>query len=133
MVTGLEPLADSHFTLNYVSVDVRDGKLPVAEQSSQRDTVPSRPDEVWHMDTIGPTKTTSVQGCRYITSFTCGYTGYVLSYGHASPSQVADIQERWYADIAQDLHGKPRVFRCDNTSVNVSRHATSFHVAKAIK
>ncbi len=133
MVTGLEFLADSHFPLNYVSADVRDGKLPVAEQSSQRDTVPSRPDEVWHMDIIGPTKTTSVQVCRYITSFTCGYTGYVLSYGHASPSQVADIQERWYADIAQELHGKPGVFCCDNTFVNVSSYATSFYVAKAMK
>ncbi len=58
-----------------------------------------------------------------------------MSYGHASPSHVADIQERWYADIARirELLGEPRVFRCDNASVNVSRHATSFRVAKGIR
>jgi hypothetical protein len=135
VVTGLESLADSHFPRNYISADVRIGKSTVADQPSTSDTIPSRPNEVWHMDTIGPTKTTSVHGFRYNTSFTCGYTGYVLSYGHASPSQVADIQERWYADIARfrELHGEPRVFRCDNASVNVSRRATSFRVAKGIR
>ena len=101
VVTGLESLADSHFPRNYVSADVRVGKSTVADQPSPTATVPSRPNEVWHMDTIGPTKTTSLHGYRYNTSFTCGYTGYVLSYGHASPSQVQEIQERWYADIAR--------------------------------
>jgi hypothetical protein len=67
--------------------------------------------------------------------YTAGYFGYVLSYGHASPSQVVDIQERWYADIARfrELHGDPRVLRCDNASVNFSRRATSFRVAKGIR
>ena len=78
VVTGLETLADSHFPRNYVSADVRVGKSTVADQPSQTDTVPSRPNEVWHMDTIGPTKTTSVHGFRYNTSFTCGYSGYVV-------------------------------------------------------
>ena len=74
-------------------------------------------------------------GVCYNTSFTCGYIGYVLSYGHASPSQMADIQERWYADISRfrELHGEPRVFRFDNASVNVSSQATSFRVAKGIR
>ena len=66
------------------------------------------------MDTVGPTKTTSVHGYRYNTTFTCGYSCYVLLYGHASPSQIPELQERWYADIARfrELHGEPRVFRC---------------------
>ncbi len=117
------------WSLAYVSADVRVGKSTAAGQPSLTDTVPSRPNEVWHMDTIGHTKTTSVHGYRYNTSFTCGYSGYVLSYGHASPSQLPEIQERWYADIARcrELHGEPRVFRCDNASVNVSRRATSGH------
>jgi hypothetical protein len=135
-VTGLECLADSHFPRNYVSADVRVGKSTAANQPSLTHTVPSRPNEVrvWHMDTIGPTKTTSVHGYRYNTSFTCGYSGYVLSYCHASPSQLQEIQERRYADIARfrELHGEPRVFRCYNASVNVSLRATSFRVAKGI-
>jgi hypothetical protein len=128
-------LADSHFPRNYISADVRVGKSTVADQPSPTTTVPSRPNEVWHMDTIGPTKTTSVHGYRDNTSFTCGYTGYVLSYGHASPGQVLDIIERWYADTAgmRERHGDPRVFRCDNASVNVSRRASSFRVAKGIR
>ncbi len=97
-------------------------------------TVPTRPNEIWRMDTLGPTKTTSVHGYRYNTSFTCGYSGYVLSYGHSSPSQIPEIQQRWYADIARfrELHVEPRVFLCDNASVNASRRATSFRVAKGI-
>jgi hypothetical protein len=135
VVTGLESLADSHFPRNYVSGDVRIGKSTAADIPSSTLTVPSRPNEIWHMDTVGPTKTTSVHGYRYNTSFTCGYSGYVLSYGHASPSQIPELQERWYADIARfrELHGDPRVFRCDNASVNVSRRATSFRVAKGIR
>jgi hypothetical protein len=98
-------------------------------------TVPSHPNEVWHMDTIGHTKTPSVHGYRYNTSFTCGYSGYVLSHGHASPSQILELQERWYADIARfrEIHGYPRVLRCDNASVNVTRRATYFRVSKGIR
>ena len=94
VVTGLESLADSHFPRNYVSGDVHVGKSTKADQPSSTMTVPSRPNEVWHMDTVGPTKTTSVHGYRYNTTFTCGYSGYVLSYGHASPSQIPELQER---------------------------------------
>jgi hypothetical protein len=135
VVTGLESLADSHFPRNYISADVRVGKSTAADQPSATDTVATRPNEVWHMDTVGPTQTTSVHGYRYNTSFTCGFSGYVLSYGHASPSQIPEIQERWYADIARfrELHGDPRLFRCDNASVNVSRRATSFRVSKGIR
>ena len=87
------------------------------------------------MDTVGPMHTTSVLGYKYNTSFTCGFSGYVLSYGHASPSQIPEIQEKWYADIAKfrELHGDPRVLRCDNASVNVSRRATAFRVQKGIR
>jgi hypothetical protein len=54
---------------------------------------------------------------------------------HASPSQIPELQERWYADIARfrEIHGDPRVFRCDNASVNVLRRATSFRVSKGIR
>jgi hypothetical protein len=72
VVTGLECLADFHFPRNYVLADVRVGKSTAADQPSLTDTVPSRPNEVWHMDTIGPTKTASVHGYSYNTSFTCG-------------------------------------------------------------
>ena len=97
--------------------------------------MPSRANEVWHVDTVGPTKTASVHGYRYNTTFTCGFSGYVLSYGHASPSQFPDLQERWYADIARfrELHGDPRVLRLDNAPVNVSRLAENFRVARAIR
>jgi hypothetical protein len=124
VVTGLESLAESHFPSSYILADVRVGKSTVADQQSTLDTVPSRQHEVWHMDTIGPTKTTYVHGFRYNTSLTCGYTG---SYGHASPSKVADIQERWYVDIPRfrELHGKPSVFSCDNVSVK-------FHAAQPL-
>ena len=74
VVTGLEFLADSHFPRNYVSGDVHVGKSTKADQPSSTMTVPSRPNEVWHMDTVGPTKTTSVHGYRYNTTFTCGYS-----------------------------------------------------------
>ena len=64
-------------------------------------------------------QTTSVLGYKYNTSFTCGISGYVLSYRHALPPQVSRIQEEWYADRAgfQELHGGPRVLHCDNASV----------------
>ena len=135
VVTGLETIADSHFPRNYISGDVMLGKSKTADQPGPTGTVPSRANEVWHVDTVGPTKTASVHGYRYNTTFTCGFSGYVLSYGHASPSQFPDLQERWYADIARfrELHGDPRVLRLDNAPVNVSRRAENFRVARAIR
>ena len=135
VVTGLESLADAHFPRNYVSGDALVGKSTSSDQPSSTTTVASRPNEIWHVDTVGPTKTTSVHGYRYNTTFTCGFSGFVLSYGHASPAQFPELQEKWYADIARfrELHGDPRVLRCDNASVNVSRRATSFRVARGIR
>ena len=75
---------------------------------------------------MGPTKTTSVHGYHYDKStFTCGFSGFVLSYGHATSAQFPELQEKWYADIARfrELHGDPRVLRCDDASANVSRRA----------
>ena len=87
------------------------------------------------MDTLGPSRTKSIQGFNYNTTFTDGATGSAMSYGHASTAQVAEIQERWYADTARlrELHGDPRVLRCDNASVNVSARATQFRVSKNIR
>ena len=135
VVTGLESLSDSHFPRNYISGDVMIGKSKKADQPPSTGTVPSRPNEVWHVDTVGPTKTVSVHGYRYNTTFTCGFSGYVLSYGHASPSQFPDLQERWYADIARfrELHGDPRVLRFDNAPVNVSRRSENFRVLHGIR
>jgi hypothetical protein len=135
VVTGLESLADSHFPRNYISGDVLIGKSKTADQPPSTGTVPSRPNEVWHVDTVGPTKTVSVHGYRYNTTFTCGFSGYVLSYGHASPSQFPDLQARWYADIARfrEIHGDPRVLRLDNAPVHVSRRSENFRVLHGIR
>lgn len=66
---------------------VRIGKSHQASRPKSTGTVPNRANEIWHVDTVGPMKTTSVLGYRYNTTFTRGYSGYVLSYGHASPSE----------------------------------------------
>ena len=99
------------------------------------DTPASRPNEIWHMDTFRPTRTRSVQEFYYNTTFTCGATGLTFSYGHCSTAQVADLQERWYADTARprELHGDPRILQCDNASVNVSARATQFRLARNIR
>jgi hypothetical protein len=128
-------LADSHFPRNYNSGDVLIVKSKTAHQPPSTGTVPSRPNEVWHIDTVGPTKTVSVHGYWYNTFFTCGFSGYVRSYGHASPSQFPDLQARWYADIAsfREIHGDPRVLRLDNAPVNVSRRSENFRVLNGIR
>jgi hypothetical protein len=96
-------------------------------------TAATRLDEIWHMDTFGPTKTKSLHG--FYNTTTCGFSGYCLSYGHNSAAKLPEIQERWYADIARlrELHGDPRVLRCDNASVNLSARATSFREARGIR
>jgi hypothetical protein len=68
------------------------------------------------------------------TTFTCGFSGYVLSYGFASPSQSPDLQQKWHADIARfrELHGDPRVLRLNNAPVNVSRRSENFRVLDSI-
>ena len=134
-VRGLEFLSESHFPRNYVSSDVMVGKMTHVDIPKSTGTRPSRPNEVWHMDTLGPTQTRSAQGFYYNTTFTCGATGLSLAYGHANTAQVADLQERWYADTARlrELHGDPRVLRCDNASVNVSARATQFRLARNIR
>jgi hypothetical protein len=98
-------------------------------------TYATRPHEIWHMDTFGPTKTKSLYGFYYNTTWTCGFSGYCLSYGHNSTAKLPEIQERWYADFAglRGLHGDPRVLRCDNASVNISASATSFYEARGIR
>jgi len=135
VVKGLEHLDDTHFSRNFITSDVRKGKLVQASVPHSTENTPSRPNEVWHMDTIGPMPTTSVHGFKFNTSFTCGFSGYVLSYGHASTSQIPEIQEKWYADIAKfrEIHGEPRILRCDNASVNMSRRAAGFRLLKGIR
>jgi len=119
VVEGLEHLEESHFPRNIITPEVRRGKSVQASTPSSTGNTPSRPNEVWHMDTVGPIQTTSVLGYKYNISFTCGVSGYVLSYRHAVPPQVSRIQEEWYADRAgfQELHGGPRFLHCDNASV----------------
>ena len=97
----LESVADSQFPCNYISGDVVLGKSKTADQPPSTGTLHARPNRVWHVDTVGPTKTVSVHGYRYNTSFTCGFFGYILSYGHAAPSQFRDLQQKWFADIAE--------------------------------
>ncbi len=52
-----------------------------------------------------------------------------------SLAQILEVQAHWYADLARfrELHGDPRVLRCDNASVNVSRRAMAFRTAKNIR
>ena len=135
VVTGLESLEDSHFPRHYVTPEARIGKSTTAPRPGPIHNRPSRPNEVWHMDTFGRTANASIQGFRYVTAFTCGYSGYVLAYGHVSLAQIPELQAQWYADIARfrELHGDPRVLRCDNASVNVSRRAMAFRTAKNIR
>ncbi len=87
------------------------------------------------MDTFGPTKTKSLHGFYCNTTWTCGVSGNCLSYGHNSTAKLQEIQELWYADTASlhELHGDPRVLRCDNASVNISARATSFREARGIR
>ncbi len=77
----------------------------------------------------------SVHGYRYNITFICGFSGYVLSYGHASPFQFPDSQARWYADIARfrKLHGDARVMRSDNAPVNIPSRSENFRVLHGIR
>ena len=64
-VSGLEFLKNSHFSRNYVSGDAMIGKMPhvdIPSSSNSTLTSPTCPNEVWHMDTFGPTKTRSLHG-----------------------------------------------------------------------
>jgi hypothetical protein len=97
-------------------------------------TAATRPYEIWHMDTFGPTKTKSLHGFYYNTTWKCGFSDYCLSYSHNFTTKFPEIQERWYADTARlrKLHGDPRVLSFDNASVNISASATSFREARGI-
>ncbi len=127
---GLESLADSHFPRKYISADVRVDKSTVAYRPSTTDTVPPRPNEVWHMDTIGPTKT--------IGSATKHHSLMdILFYRTVMPHllkfrTVRNAGMQIYL-VFRELHGEPRIFRCDNAPVNVSRRATSFRETKGIR
>ena len=45
------------------------------------------------MDTVDPMESASVNGYKFNTTFTDRATGFVLSYGHVSTSEIPDIQE----------------------------------------
>ena len=83
----------------------------------------TRPNETYVMDTLGPTKHRSIEGYFYNTSFTCAYSAYAFSYGHASTVQIPEVMATFHADSSKcrEKHGDQRVMRCDNASVNVSR------------
>ena len=74
-------------------------------------------------DTVGPTKTISVQNFRFLTLFTDAFSGYTWAYGHASTAEVPALFSRFYADtsLLRDKHGPLLCVRSDNASVNVSR------------
>lgn len=72
VVDSLEFLTDCKFPRNIVPSAVRIGKSHQASRPKSTGTVPNRANEIWHVDTVGPMKTTSVLGYRYNTTFTRG-------------------------------------------------------------
>ena len=97
---GLEFLADSHFPWKDMSADVRVGKSIQGGQPSATNTILSclSPYEVWHMDTIGPTKTPSVHDIAIIR-LSSGYSGYNLWYDQVSRLLVQSFRN----DVMQIL------------------------------
>ena len=97
VVRGLETLHDSHFPRNFVSDPERRGKMTNVERPSSTGHRASRCNEVWHMDTLGPTRNRSIQGYYHNTAFTCDHSGYVFSYGHSNMSQIPAIMAQFYS------------------------------------
>ena len=138
-VQGLESIQESHFPRNYVSEDAIIGKMTKANIPSMSSTAAglkaTRPNETYVMDTLGPTKHRSIEGYFYNTSFTCAYSAYAFSYGHASTAQIPELMATFHADSSKcsEKHGDQRVMRCDNASVNVSRRVQSWLKDHAIR
>jgi hypothetical protein len=70
-VCGLDFLEDSHFPPNYISSDAMVGKMPHVDHcppSTSAITAATRPNEIWHMDTFGLTKTRTLHGYQHNTT-----------------------------------------------------------------
>ena len=135
VVHGLETLADAHFPRHFISDPERRGRMTHVDFPTSTGHRASRCNEVWHMDTFGPTRTRSIQGYYHNTSFTCDHSGYVFSYGHSNMSQMPEITAQFFADTARirERHGDARVLRCDNASVNVSAKMRQFLQSRNIR
>jgi len=101
VVIGLEHLKDQHFPQDLITPAVRIGKAVSMDIPLSTENRPSRANEEWHVDTVGPMRTISVLGFKYNTSFIDAFSGYTLSYGSDSTSRFPEIKETWYDDIAK--------------------------------
>ncbi len=81
-VSRLDFLADSHFHSNYISSDALVGKMPHVDQCSPGTsamTAAARPNGIWRMDTVGPTKTKSLHGFYHNTTWACFFLAMIVS------------------------------------------------------
>ena len=122
-VNGLEELSETRFPKNYISSEVKIGKMQHVDMPKATGTRASRPMAGIHWDTLGPTTTCSINGHKYCTIFTCDHSSFTWAYGHNSTDQIPDILEKFLADTAvlQEKHGPILWVRRDNASVNVSK------------
>jgi hypothetical protein len=134
-VVGLEDLADSKFPRNYISPDVKIGKLKHAPQPKLTGHVPDRCMSHISYDTAGPTKTKSINGYHYATVFVDQRSMYYWVYGHNSTAQIPAIFDKFYADTAplRDKHGPILCLRRDRASVNISADFEKYLVRLGIR
>ena len=71
----------------------------------------------------------------FVTIFVCDYSKFAFVYGHASPSDIPQLLDRFYADtsLLQEKHGPIRCVRRDNASVNVSAAVMEWLLKRQIR
>ena len=122
-VSGLDELSETRFPKNYISKDIKIGKMQHVDMPKATGTRADRPMAGIHWDTLGPTSTCSINGHKYCTILTCDHSSFSWAYGHNSTDQIPGILEKFFADTAalQEKHGPILWVRRDNASVNVSK------------
>lgn len=68
--------------------------------------------ELVHTDLAGPMRTVSIDGYRYVQSFTDDYSGAILVYFLKSKSDAVQATEKFLADISP--YGEVKCIRSDN-------------------
>ena len=107
---------------NYISPEVKIGKLTHAPQPKLTGHVPDCCMSQISWDTVGPTKTKSLNGYQYATVFVDQCSLYYWVYGHHSTAQIPALFDKFYADTAplRDKHGPILCLLRDRASVNIS-------------
>lgn len=81
----------------------------------------TKPLQLVHTDLAGPMKTPSIDGHRYVQSFTDDYSGATFVYFLKYKSVAVQATERFLADIAP--YGEVKCIRLDNsTQTKISRN-----------